>query len=63
MVSKNGSKIIAVSLYNMAGQLVLINNCNDVKTSINTAALPEGIYFVELTTKQSIQRVKFVVVH
>jgi hypothetical protein len=47
----------------MAGQLVLINNCNDVKTSINIAALPEGIYFVELTTKQSIQRTKLVVAH
>ena len=63
IVSKNGSKIIAVSLYNMAGQLVLINNCNDVKTSINTTALSEGIYFVELTTPQSTQRAKLVLTH
>ena len=63
IVAKNGSKIITVALYNTEGQLVFSDNCNDIKTSINTAALADGIYFVELTTQQSIQRTKLVVKH
>lgn len=63
IVTKSGSKIISVGLYNTAGQQVLINNCNDYKASINTATIAEGIYFVEITTQHTTQRTKLVVKH
>jgi hypothetical protein len=63
IIANNGSKIISVSVYNTAGQKVLINNCNDYKANINTSSLAEGVYVIELTTQQTIQRSKLVVNH
>lgn len=63
IAAKNGAIISQVNIYNTAGQKVLSRNCNDFKTTINTSQLTEGIYFMELTTTQFIQRAKFIVSH
>jgi hypothetical protein len=63
IAAKNGAIISQVNIYNTAGQKVLSHNCNDFKTTINTSQLTEGIYFMELTTTQFIQRAKFIVSH
>ncbi|HCM34072.1 T9SS type A sorting domain-containing protein [Chryseobacterium sp.] len=41
-------KILSVTVYNAAGQLVLTKAINDTKGTINVSALPSGVYLVKV---------------
>jgi len=58
-----GAKISNVNVFNTAGQNVLKATVDNSIITINTGNLPSGIYFVEVITKNKIQRTKLVVGH
>ncbi len=61
--TNSSAQIKSLKLFNLSGQMVLSQNCNNAKASIATADLPEGIYFVELSANHSTKRLKLVVAH
>jgi hypothetical protein len=63
LTAANGSIISTVKIYNTSGQQVYGVNCSNSRVTLNTLDLAEGIYFLELTSNQNIERLKFVVIH
>jgi hypothetical protein len=57
-LSENSEAVISV--YNTAGQLVLSSVSAQSTVTLNTAALENGVYFVEVNQNGSIARSKFV---
>ena len=49
--SPSGDKIETVRVYNMNGQLLLIQSTDKVGSELNVSALSQGIYFIEAVTK------------
>jgi len=63
LTAANGSIISSVKIYNTSGLQVYGVNCSNSRVTLNTLDLAEGIYFLELTSNQNIERLKFVVIH
>ncbi len=52
--------IDSVELYNTAGQLVLVEKINSTNSTINIAALQNGIYFAKAISKDASKTIKIV---
>lgn len=58
--SKKGIKISSVSIYNVLGQLVLVNTNFQHSKTIDVSALKSGNYFIKVNSDKGISNVRFV---
>jgi len=50
----SSATIAGIKLFNVYGQLVLSNRVNSANTSINTANFADGMYYLQIETKDGI---------
>ncbi len=50
----SSAKIVGIKLFNVYGQLVLSRQMNSDNTAINTVSLADGIYYLQVETKDGI---------
>jgi hypothetical protein len=60
LTAANGT-LLNVSVYDVTGKLVLVQNPNTVSTQLNVISLPKGIYMVEVKSTQGIEVEKLIV--
>lgn len=58
IVVSNGNQVTGAEIYDATGKKVITSNNNS--TSINTAALPSGVYYVIVKTKDGVEKTKFI---
>jgi hypothetical protein len=49
--AKNDNQIEAISIYNLAGQLLIEKSVNEKQTQIDIATLSGGMYLVKIQTQ------------
>ncbi|NNC85105.1 MAG: T9SS type A sorting domain-containing protein [Bacteroidia bacterium] len=59
----NKKEPMNVNVYNLNGKLISSQQVDDISTKINTTALDNGIYFVELKSVDSVYHQKLMVQH